>query len=193
MTRNNFIISLIIVFLSGLIYALFTKPVINEVLAKREYIISLDVINEQSKQIQDKVDSLRSEFNSANETRVEVIKNSIPRYTSSDVSNFFVSLNDLLLASSLPSDTDYSIGNGVLEGELVRIEVAFVFNDVNYNAIRNFILNLQNWERGIRIEQISFYSSSSGEESNYRTNILNADIKISGLFASVNNTTNIEL
>ena len=153
--KNNFLISILLILLSALLFATFSKPWFQLAQAKYTHISDLRGVLAQAESLQQKRDVLQSTYNSISPGRINLVKNSIPEHSPSNIIRFLLALNSLIQVSGFPSNTSYSVGAEKEDSEIViAVPITFNFAEVDYNQLLRFISNLQRWERGTKIASL---------------------------------------
>lgn len=179
---SQFTRALLFLIFSALLYALLIYPWYVEARAKYDQIQYLNTVLLQIEAVNQKRDSLLSEFNSIEWNKVALINNAIPPHSETNVILFHLALKTFIAQSGLPSDTRYGIGSEQkdAETEMVTIPIRFSLDPIDYNVLMNFISNLQRWERMVRIESVQIYAASDDQ----RPNAVRALIQTQALFSS---------
>ena len=160
--RNNFLLSTILIIIAAVLYGYFIKPWATVAYEKYNNVEQLKETLLQADKIQQKRDELQSVRNNLSESTEDAIVGSIPEDTVENKIQFFIALDSLIAQSGLASDTRYSIRKEQEEGsEGTTIPISFDFDEVNYTILREFIGNIQRWNRGVRIKSLRIVSQKN--------------------------------
>lgn len=178
--RNYFLIALLLVVISGGMFAQFVHPKFYVVKNKQEKLEKLNGILKNNAQLIQLKDEKFSIYSSFSEDKIRAIKNSVPVFDSANVAISLLSLNNLISLSGLPLDTSYSIGSGRADGEnVVQVPITFILDSIDYNVLLRFVENLQQWDRSVLIKSVSIREALNNPE---RSNSVRARITVSLLF-----------
>lgn len=177
---------MLFILLSAMLYALFIKPWYSTALIKYEHIDDLKEVFTQGGELQAVRDELQDEFNDIHEIKKDLVRTAIPKYSPGNIILFLLALEDLLGKSGLPLDTNYGVGGEKTEAEKIVLPVSFSFGEISYRSLRNFIGNLQQWERGVRIRSVQISAPVNSDAA--QRGVVRATIVIEALFLSASNT-----
>ena len=183
--KNSFLFSAIFIFISVGLYSQIIKPWFDTALAKNDQIETLRSVFAQGQDLQVKRDTLRSELNAVPSEQQNLIRDAIPEYSPGNVALFLLELDQLVKdRSGLPLDTTYDVGAPLERGtDIVALPVSFNFGEIPYITLRQFVLNLQRWEKGIRIQTVQV--GLPADEDLAERGIVRAAISVEVLFSSV--------
>ena len=186
--KNSFLLSVIFIFISAGLYSQVIRPWFGNAYAKYEQIESLRSVFLQGQELQIKRDKLRSDLNTVSIAQQNLVKNAIPEYSPGNLVLFLLALDQLMKKrSGLPLDTKYSVGTERKgENGVVILPVSFNFAEVSYNILRQFIGNVQRWERGVRIQSIQI--GLPANEDLAEQGFVRATINVEALFSSASDT-----
>ena len=186
--KNSFLFSVVFVVITAGLYSQIIKPWLGDALTKYNQIEDLRSVFAEGQNLQIRRDALRSDLNAIPVTQQNLIQNAIPEHSPGNVILFLLALDTLIKErSGLPLDTKYTVGleQDGTEG-VVLLPIAFNFGEVSYDVLRQFIQNLQRWERGVRIQSIQI--GVPADEDLAERGFVQASISIEALFSSVPDT-----
>ena len=186
--KNSFLFSVIFVVIAVGLYSQIIKPWLGDALTKYSQIEDLRSVFAEGQDLQVRRDALQSERNAVSITQQNLIKNAIPEHSPGNTILFLLALDSLMKErSGLPLDTKYTVGvEREDEDGVVLLPVSFNFAEISYDALRQFVQNLQRWERGVRIQsmQIGLPADADLAERGF----VQATIAIEAIFSSVSDT-----
>lgn len=186
--KNSFLFSVIFVAIAAGLYSQLIRPWLDGAFTKYDQIESLRSVFADGQSLQAQRDALRSELNTVSAARQNVIKNAIPEHSPGNVILFLLALDALVKErSGLPLDTKYAVGverDG--DGGIILLPISFTFGEISYDVLRQFIQNLQRWERGVRIQSMQI--GVPADEDLAERGFVQASIAIEAMFSSVSDT-----
>ena len=186
--KNSFLFSVIFIAITAALYSQVIKPWLSDALAKHGQIEELRSVFAQGQDLQAKRDKLRSDLNTIPATKQTLIKNAIPEYSPGNVVVFLLALDKLVKErSGLPLDTKYTVGTERKDtGGVTVLPISFTFGEISYDILRRFLNNLQQWERGIRIQSMQI--GLPADEDLAERGFVRATIATEALFSSMPDT-----
>ncbi len=186
--KNGFLFSVVFIAIAVGLYSQIIKPWLGDALTKYNQIEDLRSVFAEGQNLQVRRDALRSELNTVSVPRQNLIKNAVPEYSPGNVILFLLALDSLVKErSGLPLDTKYTVGSEREGAEgVVLLPILFNFGEISYDVLRQFIQNLQRWERGVRIQSMQI--GVPADEDLAERGFVQASISIEALFSSVSDT-----
>ena len=184
--KNSFLFSAIFIFISAGLYSQVIKPWFGDAYAKYEQVEVLKSVFLQGQNLQTKRDALRSELNAVPRRQQDLIENAIPTYSQGNLILFLLALDKLEERSGLPLDTKYNIGTERKSEDQVLLPISFNFGEVSYDTLRQFINNIQQWDRGVRIQSVQI--GLPADEDLAERGFVQATISMEALFSAASET-----
>lgn len=186
--KNSFLFSVIFIAIAAGLYSQLIHPWLGDALAKYNQIEDLRSVFAEGQDLQVRRDALQSERNTVSSSRQNLVQNAIPEYSPGNVILFLLALDTLVKErSGLPLDTKYAVGAEQEGGDgVMLLPVSFTFGEISYDVLRQFVQNLQRWERGVRIQSMQI--GLPVDEDLSERGFVQATIAIEALFSLVPDT-----
>ena len=167
------------------LFPLVIKPWSGSVFAKYDRIKELRLVFSRGQDLQAKRDELRSSLNVVPAAQQQLVRDAILEYSPGNVALFLLELDELVKRKSgLPFDTKYDVGVAVKEGDtdVFILPVSFTFGEISYTTLRQFVLSLQRWEKGVRIQSMSV--GLPANEDLVERGFVRATVSVEALFSA---------
>ena len=182
MKQHSPLIILLFLLLSAVLYAALLRPQFVVLQGRYEHLQTLTAIISQGEELQKQRDLLQAERNAVATWKRDLLENSKRPYTSEEVVQFVISLNSILLRSSLGAQT-YSVGSPQNDGVgTIIVPITFNFSTIEYDLLKQFLLQLSQWDRGARIQSLRISAPQTGAGSD---TALQATLVVEGLFSDI--------
>ena len=158
--KNKVLISVLLIFVSAVVFSQFALPRYEVVQAKRQHIADLSGTLSDALEIQQIRDELNVQYNQVPVEKRLLLENSAPLFSDEAVAQFFLDLETLFRNSRLPTTTRFSNTPPNTDGEIVVMRVTLFLETVQYNTLLRLINNIQSWGRSVRIQDISIRAAN---------------------------------